>query len=351
MRKLRTGMMPPDGAPKPAPAARETFTAALEAALDRLAARQLDPGAPALHRLNRRGIRERDSRPARARRRRQRAAAAGRFGRRLRQHRRRARRLARADRGLRGGGREDQPARHWRSVHRSRSRGLSRARRSVAGRAPRRPSARHARRHHRPPHVPARCRVRPAGGAGGAAHALAGRRRQARAQKISTSRSTARGSRCRGAARRAFAFRQARTPSPQRLSCARGRRAPTASSTSRRARPASRRSPSPARSTRPAPATRRAGGVLLICTPPASADEEPCAKRILSTLATRAYRRPVARVERRDADAARVLPRRAAECRFRVRHPACGRARAGRSAVPLPLRARAGRASQERRIA
>jgi mono/diheme cytochrome c family protein len=53
VRKLRTGMMPPDGAPRPAAAARETFAASLESALDRLAARQLDPGAPALHRLNR----------------------------------------------------------------------------------------------------------------------------------------------------------------------------------------------------------------------------------------------------------------------------------------------------------
>ena len=53
VRKLRTGVMPPDGAPKPAPAARQTFTTALEAALDASAARRLDPGAPALHRLNR----------------------------------------------------------------------------------------------------------------------------------------------------------------------------------------------------------------------------------------------------------------------------------------------------------
>jgi hypothetical protein len=53
VRKLRTGAMPPDGAPKPAPAARQTFTTALEAALDASAARRLDPGAPALHRLNR----------------------------------------------------------------------------------------------------------------------------------------------------------------------------------------------------------------------------------------------------------------------------------------------------------
>jgi hypothetical protein len=33
---------------------------------------------------------------------------------------------------------------------------------------------------------------------------------------------------------------------------------------------------------------------VLICSPPSSADEESCAKRILSTLATRAYRRPIA---------------------------------------------------------
>jgi hypothetical protein len=53
VRKLRTGAMPPDGAPKPSPAARQTFTAALEGALDAAAGRRLDPGAPALHRLNR----------------------------------------------------------------------------------------------------------------------------------------------------------------------------------------------------------------------------------------------------------------------------------------------------------
>jgi len=53
VRKLRTGAMPPDGAPRPAPAARQTFTTALESALDAAAARRLDPGAPALHRLNR----------------------------------------------------------------------------------------------------------------------------------------------------------------------------------------------------------------------------------------------------------------------------------------------------------
>jgi hypothetical protein len=53
VRRLRTGMMPPDGAAKPSPAARETFTSGVEAVLDRAGTRRLDPGAPALHRLNR----------------------------------------------------------------------------------------------------------------------------------------------------------------------------------------------------------------------------------------------------------------------------------------------------------
>ena len=53
VRKVRTGLMPPDGAPKPPQAARETFVAGLENDLDLVAARDLDPGAPALHRLNR----------------------------------------------------------------------------------------------------------------------------------------------------------------------------------------------------------------------------------------------------------------------------------------------------------
>jgi hypothetical protein len=53
VRKLRTGMMPPDGAPQPPAALRASFTAALETSLDRAAARRPDPGMPALHRLNR----------------------------------------------------------------------------------------------------------------------------------------------------------------------------------------------------------------------------------------------------------------------------------------------------------
>ncbi len=53
MRKLRTGMMPPENAPKPSTAARDGFASALEGQLDRVAALRPDPGAPALHRLNR----------------------------------------------------------------------------------------------------------------------------------------------------------------------------------------------------------------------------------------------------------------------------------------------------------
>ena len=46
-------MMPPDTAPKPAAAARTAFASALEAQLDRVALARPDPGTPALHRLNR----------------------------------------------------------------------------------------------------------------------------------------------------------------------------------------------------------------------------------------------------------------------------------------------------------
>ena len=46
-------MMPPENAPKPSAAARDAFASALEGQLDRVAALHPDPGAPALHRLNR----------------------------------------------------------------------------------------------------------------------------------------------------------------------------------------------------------------------------------------------------------------------------------------------------------
>ena len=53
VRKLRTGMMPPLGARRPDGDTLDRFAAALETALDGAAAARPDPGTPALHRLNR----------------------------------------------------------------------------------------------------------------------------------------------------------------------------------------------------------------------------------------------------------------------------------------------------------
>jgi cytochrome c5 len=53
LRKLRGGMMPPPGARRPDAASVATFTAALERELDAAAARNPNPGRVALHRLNR----------------------------------------------------------------------------------------------------------------------------------------------------------------------------------------------------------------------------------------------------------------------------------------------------------
>ncbi|MEE8176620.1 MAG: DUF1587 domain-containing protein, partial [Acidobacteriota bacterium] len=52
-RKLRTGQMPPAGMPRPEQAFYDGFAAYLETALDRAAAAKPDPGRPAVHRLNR----------------------------------------------------------------------------------------------------------------------------------------------------------------------------------------------------------------------------------------------------------------------------------------------------------
>jgi len=51
--KLRSGIMPPAGAPRPTKAAVEQFASSIEAGLDRAAAAHPNPGRPALHRLNR----------------------------------------------------------------------------------------------------------------------------------------------------------------------------------------------------------------------------------------------------------------------------------------------------------
>jgi hypothetical protein len=53
VRKIRTGMMPPSGARRPARTALDGFASELEARLDRAAAATPNPGMPALHRLNR----------------------------------------------------------------------------------------------------------------------------------------------------------------------------------------------------------------------------------------------------------------------------------------------------------
>ena len=52
-RKLRSGQMPPPGRPRPEPAAIDVFVTALEAQLDRVGAAAPDPGRVASHRLNR----------------------------------------------------------------------------------------------------------------------------------------------------------------------------------------------------------------------------------------------------------------------------------------------------------
>lgn len=53
VRKVRAGMMPPSGAPRPERAMLDAFAAKLETDLDRAAADRPNPGSPALHRLNR----------------------------------------------------------------------------------------------------------------------------------------------------------------------------------------------------------------------------------------------------------------------------------------------------------
>ncbi|MEX2260835.1 MAG: DUF1592 domain-containing protein [Bryobacteraceae bacterium] len=53
LRKVRTGEMPPPGLPRPNPAVAHSFASGLEDALDRAAEANPNPGRPAVHRLNR----------------------------------------------------------------------------------------------------------------------------------------------------------------------------------------------------------------------------------------------------------------------------------------------------------
>ena len=53
IRKVRSGMMPPVGAPRPEAAGLKAFAAGFEARIDQAAAEQPHIGAPDLHRVNR----------------------------------------------------------------------------------------------------------------------------------------------------------------------------------------------------------------------------------------------------------------------------------------------------------
>ena len=53
IRKVRAGLMPPSGLPRPDAAAMKAFAASLENSIDQAAAAHPNPGRPALHRLNR----------------------------------------------------------------------------------------------------------------------------------------------------------------------------------------------------------------------------------------------------------------------------------------------------------
>ena len=53
LRKVRTGEMPPPGLPRPEPAVAQSFTASLASALNQAARKNPNPGRPAIHRLNR----------------------------------------------------------------------------------------------------------------------------------------------------------------------------------------------------------------------------------------------------------------------------------------------------------
>src|SRR5213079_1560556 len=53
VRKVRTGMMPPSGQPRPARTALDAFATEVENRLDKSAAANPNVGSPVLHRLNR----------------------------------------------------------------------------------------------------------------------------------------------------------------------------------------------------------------------------------------------------------------------------------------------------------
>ena len=96
IRKLRGGLMPPPGEPRPAAERLDAFVGFLEESLDAAARTAPNPGTPGLRRLNRTEYANARAGPHRVARRRGGIAARRRFGRRLRQHRQRAQHLAHA---------------------------------------------------------------------------------------------------------------------------------------------------------------------------------------------------------------------------------------------------------------
>ena len=85
-RKVRVGLMPPPGMPRPNATTVKAFAASLETSLDQAAAANPNPGRPALHRLNRTEYANSVRDLLDVRRGRLRAAAAGRHEPWVRQH-------------------------------------------------------------------------------------------------------------------------------------------------------------------------------------------------------------------------------------------------------------------------
>ena len=379
VRKLRVGSMPPPGMPRPDRRTLDGLVGWLETALDRAAAARPNPGRPSLHRLNRaeyaNAIRDLlaldvdvasllppdDSEL------------------RVRQHRRRARRVAVAAwsgtcrrRGTISAlavgdptiapGSDDVPRSARISRRTSTSRGCRSAR--VGG-------------HARAPHVSARRRVHPAGQA--VSHEP---RTPCAASSIPHQLEITRGRRA-GASRDAWAatptstalFDNADRSGRCHRRAAAGARAGESRSARRRRRlrPEDRGSPSTvgckpflrssadtldydrtpscrrghdrrARSTRRARATRRAAG-RSSCAVRRGAlpTKAPCATQILSTLARRAY--PAAGHRRRPSAAASIsIDAGRRDGNVRARHPDGAAAHPGEPGVPVPRRARSGRA-------
>ena len=297
VRKLRTGLMPPKGEPRPERGVLDGVAATTRerARLGRRA--RAEPRREAARALEPHGVRQRDSGPARVRRARDCGhAAARRLGRRLRQHRRRAQRVADLARSLCARGDADRPARRRRPHDGARRDALRGCRRLGAAAAHRRPAARHARRPGRRTQLSARRRVRAdragrvAGGRlgqpDGAARVLRRPERRARLQR--------RARRARRAAARAAA--RAGGPAPHH-GRARRRAALRRRQRALRRRGRDRRRRHGARDRRAVRRERRRRHAEpprdLRLRAASAAEETPCAGEILTRLATRAYRRPV----------------------------------------------------------